>query len=174
LGETVEDCISLRSGFSLLASGLLNESVVQGRVKVNTAAMEACAAVYDGAECGDPFPLDCLEDDMLEPLVPLGGVCGTDYECLEGYCTGNAFSADGLCELPRENGAACDDDLQCASGACHFSDDVCFTPGAAGTPCTFGPECASGLCDMTAHECLPEEPEEATCSGFAAPVQPSP
>ncbi len=178
LGETVEDCVSLRSAFSALGSALVNESIVKGRVEVDLGVLEGCAAVYQNAACGDPYPIECTEEAVYKPLVALGEACGNDYECIEGHCTGNAFGGeDGVCELELllEDGEACTDDLECASEACHYLDDVCFTPAAVGAPCRAGSECASGRCDIAgAGECLPEEPEEPTCSGFTLPEAPTP
>jgi MYXO-CTERM domain-containing protein len=98
-------------------------------------------------------------DSFVTPLVPLGGACTQDYECIGGWCQLPASSAtgDGMCVATAAAGQSCAVGSQsCASGlTCDLkgttdsSDDVCVQPGGIGATCTDSAMCQSGNCSSS-------------------------
>src|SRR5690606_17179211 len=83
-----------------------------------------------------------------------------NYECIDGVCAegecvelaGDGESCataicdvrstfcneDDVCELRRENGETCSNDIECQSGVCNTDDGICVAPGAA--ECSYVPK----------------------------------
>lgn len=131
-----------------------------------------------GAPCApagnDPLcapGLFCIAFACAAPR-PVGAPCALGDTCAAGsYCEGiecdgnqgQCAGMTGACTASREGGAACVDDLQCASGHCigQFKDQAqpgtCGPPSPIGGPCTPDRvDCQLTLeCDAATRACIP-------------------
>ena len=90
------------------------------------------------------------------PLVTVGGPCGHDWECVDGWCDHPAMtSGDGICRALVGEGQDCTVD-HCAKGtSCHGATKTCVALHAVGETCSSAAMCASGVCDGTTGTCGP-------------------
>lgn len=85
--------------------------------------------------------------DYLEPLVPAGGLCGIDGDCVEGTCVGATPNQDGTCTLLAAEGASCVS-AACGEGLfCDPGSKACVVVKEDGATCNLNGECATGGCN---------------------------
>jgi hypothetical protein len=112
----------------------------------------------DAAACGT---FACRAGRCLEACAEVSD-CDSGYVCEAGDCARAPLT---------ENGESCEDDDECASGACCEDErgatcaDECSNTGQA---CEAGDECTSGVC------CRSTDEESGTCSDEACPEPPAP
>lgn len=130
--------------YALLVAGVVASEEL-GRVRYDAKGMAGCVAELEQSTCATIDLSRCREG--LVPLVPLGGVCGDNYECVEGNCIGGAGAdIEGTCGPPLADGTPCGSDFDCQSGHCDAISGACATQGAAGAACSRDDECESGWC----------------------------
>ncbi len=162
--ESEEACRTTGAAYGPALTRGISESIEAGRVSYDAAAAGRCIDSMRAASCTEyqtGSRTGC--DDVLEPLVPVGGACLESSECIAGYCDGTDESVEppvlGVCEARRENGAECIQDNQCTSDFCDYDLGTCSALHADGEPCSYDDDCASdycndeGTCGQPATEC---------------------
>lgn len=110
------DCVSgiiptLEDTFVGRAQG----AIANGTVIYHGELVENCVSALEGTGCGT----EALEDgctDVFEGTVALGGDCGWDEECIEGYCSMTDGTCPGTCAARVAAGAACSEAAACPAG----------------------------------------------------------
>jgi hypothetical protein len=112
--------------------GGVRASMEKNRARYNGDKMATCLAYIRSATCDDLnrtyhfTGIGC--DPWVEPLVPVGGACGQEHECIEGTCDKSAAPSggDGVCRPLPTAGQACAG-LRCAKGTeCDGSTKTCM------------------------------------------------
>jgi hypothetical protein len=168
-------------GFKNSLDGLKG-AIGAGRVAYHGDRLADCLSYIRGASCGqlnttDHFSgLDC--QPYLEPLVPPGGACGGDAECIDGRCEKNGNESGlGLCQaLPRQ-GESCVG-VRCARGfLCDGESHQCQMAVAIGQTCSGDLQCGSGNCPdvgSATRTCAPPTADKcfyaSACSYGRAPL----
>mgnify|MGYP001054917462 CR=1 FL=1 len=139
---------------------------------------------YLPGECFSPQPLgaSCLEDAWCESglciegacsapnCAPQEGMCWSDDECCQGFCTFSAESLynPGVCQPLQPLESLCEGDAWCESGSC--IDGLCKPSGCQvfGGDCHAGSDCCSGLCTYSAQgeqcgTCIEEQAQGMPC-----------
>jgi hypothetical protein len=139
------------------------QALAAGRISVDDTQIAACAASIDPSSCDYFAPSDaCLH--AAAPLVPLGGSCDADFECIGGACgcarvcvpestqcavpcADGQVCLSGACVERGAEGAACKDsflNLDCSAGLlCRHQ--FCVAPPAVGQPCAVDTQIGSGI-----------------------------
>ncbi|MDQ3033679.1 MAG: hypothetical protein M3Y87_14770 [Myxococcota bacterium] len=150
--ETMAECTEiLRQRFT--GQGIAG-SVAAERAAYDQSAARACLDTIGATTCGE-YRGGIVEiasisgacRDALTPLVPEGGLCTQDYECVTGRCETGGIG-DGLCERIPAEGEPCS--FRCAAGlycAGPAAMSVCASLQGEGATCAGGYQCASGRCD---------------------------
>lgn len=168
--ENAEDCSNrivelLRTNRYVYSSQYMNSGVTQlflylglgfgaGRVEVDAAAVDACAADIEGRACNPATP-DSAEYCVPTPPIDYGDACDArtilvgqqqlgeactqdvQVECAEGL-TCIEYGETGVCIEALAEGDSCFTDYQCPYDlVCDFTDGTCATPSGFGEPCTF-------------------------------------
>ena len=117
-----EGCVALFVAASVTAIDEIGESIEGGRVAYDARRFRDCVEASKAQSCDDVIanrsPEPC--ESFLTALIPLGGYCEFDIDCIDGYCSDSACVADLADDEP------CDEDTQCASAYC--SDDGTCQP----------------------------------------------
>ena len=135
----------LTNPVSLLPCDRFESSIAAGRVAfdgTNAAACVALARSLLSCEGTSSMVKGTVCDNVLTPLVPLGGVCRSFYittigqECQSGaYCKEDPnLACTGVCTARAPVGAACElfADVRCVDGAtCDSASKKCVTSPAA-------------------------------------------
>jgi hypothetical protein len=145
--ETQEDCVEiLRRRYT--GQGIAG-SVGAERAAYDEGAARACLESIRSTTCGeyrggivDIASISGACRDALTPLVPEGGLCTQDYECVTTRCETGGIG-DGTCERVPAAGEPCS--FRCAPGL-YCADDLCAPLQADGSPCAGPHECASTRC----------------------------
>lgn len=174
------------------AEGLLvlARSINEGRVEVNSSAVQECADATENQACNAPIETDalgrctpsatpnsnpCDPNEMFRGRQEVGEECDGPWECKDGLrCVD--FGISGVCGLRAREGENCFADDECAEGlVCDWAAGTCAEGALSGESCAFadpnfplpGTEtirCAAGLnCDPVTNVCL---------GGFCAPGSP--
>jgi uncharacterized protein (TIGR03382 family) len=134
----------------------------QGRARYEQTKVDRCLDTIRNSTCGELNMTNHLTGvpncgSFVTPLVPPGGKCGNDYECIDSWCKHEEGSlGDGVCTLGHVAGETCAAD-HCGSGlSCDpkgtdqdHSDDVCVEPRDNGATCSDPYECKSGICNSS-------------------------
>jgi hypothetical protein len=92
-------------------------------------------------------------ESFVTPLVPVGGNCTNDYECVDGWCkppTGSD-TGEGTCAALAQAGGSCTENKNCAPGlSCYLNSSdppvgVCLQGGgssATGEMCFYSSGCS--------------------------------
>jgi hypothetical protein len=147
------------------------KALAAGRIRVDDAGVSACFASMDPNACDSVAPADvCFH--AVTPLVPLGGKCDANFECIGGVCgceqvcvasisacaapcADGEVCRQGACVTRGGEGAACNDEwfnFDCSEGLL-CRGQICIAPPAIGQPCAVdrqggqisfivGPSCA--------------------------------
>jgi hypothetical protein len=156
LSSSEEECNQVFVGLlGTLLLPVLEDGVEQGRLIYHGDRIGDCIDALDAMSCddfnsalsGSGFT-GC--DDPFEPLVDVDGECGTDADCISGYCSGDSTDLEGnftygVCAVAPTAGQPCDD-FHCADGAWCDS-GTCAEPQADGAACSSRDSCASGACN---------------------------
>ncbi len=116
--------------------------------------------------------LFCNRDNRCSQLIPEGGPCDDDNECVYGSaCIGPSEFMSGTCRPAPALGEECPY-LRCAEIGAVCRDGLCVPLGLAGSPCTTAKECSPFLlCNRDSQRCeeVPSlgEPCSTICAGEA-------
>ena len=156
-------------------------AVASDRVRLDDAAVEACAAALAADDCGavedlclplSRFFVGTLEDgdacgtafDCQNVCVFTGGVCGVCAACASNFqCDDGEVCDAGICRAPLAAGETC------VSGADQCGNDLvcdgqrCVARHAAGEPCDDG-VCVDGLVCGPAATCAPPAEDGVACT----------
>ena len=166
------------------AAGLLTLALAinEGRVDVNTTAVNKCADATSDRACNAPLvsggPVGrctptatevevnpCDPNEMFRGKQAVGEECQGPWECKEGLRCAD-FGITGVCALRARENETCFSDAECADGlVCGFDEGTCQKGAKSGEACAYadpanpipGTElvrCADGLtCDPVAFVC---------------------
>ncbi len=148
-GNTEDECRTNMAALLTLAVPEITESESQGRSRYSPAGAATCIQ-QARASCVD-IGQACT--DIIVPLVPTGGACSADSECVDQPCIGETGDADGACGPLQPLGAPCGGGDDCASGRCYGS--TCGNQLPDGQACQEDNVCVSQYCDFEAGECAP-------------------
>ena len=115
-----EGCIAIFVVASFESFTELGESIEAERIAYDELLLRDCVEASKVMSCDDVIANrhDASCNAYLTPLVPLGGFCTLDGDCIDGFCSDSecvpAFAVDDRCGV----------DSQCASFYCS-DDDVC-------------------------------------------------
>ena len=175
-GKTMSTCVSNYQAFGTLFVPSLNSSIAKGRVKYDGVKMAACLDAFNAQSCdtwknpGMASPTDATAcDGALTPLVPAGGACQQDGDCITGTCDGGDSGTvtgtpmDGTCApmstmpAPVATGASCASAPCASTDYCDSTTVTCQKVKAAGESCdpssSTSDSCASGNCNTTTGKC---------------------
>lgn len=151
-GQSVETCRSkTASGFDG-EFARVRASEKKGRSRFLPARVDACIASITGASCDalnvtDHFSGVTGCGGFVEPLVPPGGQCSDEAECINGRCEIPDNKPVGICVALATSTQACLVSDDCARNLlCHEATMTCFVPKPAGEVCALGRDCASFNC----------------------------
>jgi MYXO-CTERM domain-containing protein len=156
-GTSEPDCeVKTKNGYANDISGI-QASEMAGRSMYNGDKLAACLATIRASTCAMLNTTNHLTgvpgcDSFVTPMVQVGGACGNDYECVQGWCKPNQMmsGADGTCTVPT-NGEPCTSDGRCAPRfQCDSSTNTCLALGAVADACTSDTQCQSGVCGAAA------------------------
>jgi MYXO-CTERM domain-containing protein len=131
-----------------------------GRSKYDQAQVDACLGAIRAATCETLTGIRSLaglpacDSTFVTPLVPSGGKCQNDFECIGGVCQKPDGSFDGVCVAGNAAGAACAGSNRCGQDlicdgrgtSMDATDDVCVAPQDNGATCVDGFDCKSRNC----------------------------
>jgi hypothetical protein len=149
----------------------VKQSEQAGRSAYDGDKLEACLATVRSSSCDALRTTNHLRgvpgcDSFVQPKVQMGGVCGHDWECVQGWCKPMmSGSSDGTCQVPQD-GDDCigDSHDECAPGfACDAATTKCHALGAQGAACASNTDCQSGNCNAAAGQVGSCDPPAGTC-----------
>lgn len=163
-----DKCVDLVHSSLVTSERILLESIRVGRVKLDSAKLDACIKLYEAAkgDCGKS-PMRKAVTDACKASVLFTGqqaanaVCYLDVDCAAGNtCWGLTGGAPGVCRAKAAEGQACrsnaecPDTASCAPVATHDSWCASSDRQASGQFCASDSQCAAGLfCDTNAQQC---------------------
>jgi len=175
-GKTMSTCVSNYQTLNALFAPSLKSSIAKGRVKYDGVKMAACLDAFAAESCdtwknpGMGAPTDVAAcDGAFTPLVPAGGACQQDGDCITGACDGaddgtvSGTPKDGTCAAmsmpaPVATGASCASAKCGPNDYCDSATVTCQKVKAAGEVCddpssSTSDSCASGNCNTTTGKC---------------------
>jgi hypothetical protein len=155
-GNSEDECRTNYSALITLVVPSITESEGQGRLRYDPGVVARCLQAL-GTSCEG---VEILCDSLGEPLVPIGGACRQDGECIDSVCIGETSDADGVCGLPLSVGESCMDDGECVSDRCQ---GTCAELANNGEHCVTDSDCVSEYCDSSSYQCA-DAPYASMCS----------
>jgi hypothetical protein len=169
-GTTEAECETLTADDFRKHLNGMQASENAGRSKFDQKAVDDCLSALRAAECSELTMIRSLSglpacnSTFATPLVPVGGKCGQDYECIDSVCQKEPMAWEGVCAVGASAGASCAtdhcaQDLSCNSrGTDDASDNVCVAEQEVGGACVDNFDCKSRVCaaasDATAKTCM--------------------
>jgi len=130
---------------------MMAEAEAAGRAEFDDAAFAACLDAMEAQPCGEfatGGSVGC--DNFIIGKVDTGSACTQSFECTSKKCEVASGAAMGTCvdPAPAAEGAACDDDDDCAEGLyCEITGtDVCAKKKADSEACTNNAQCVNNAC----------------------------
>jgi hypothetical protein len=144
-------------------SGSLQPYLDDGTVILGDApSLAACRSFIQAASC-ESLELDDLEacDTIFIGTIALGEDCDDEAQCEgDAYCDTSGGGSCGTCAAQKNDGAACDENVECLNGLCSFDvggNGTCRAFGAVGDDCASTDDCAGTLrCDPASSQCALE------------------
>jgi len=160
-GTTEAECESKTATSYQNQIATISASEEKGRAIYQPQLLMACLTTIRTSSCTELSTTNHVAgvagcESFATPLVMVGGACGHDWECVDGWCEHPAMtSGDGTCRALVGEGQDCTTD-HCAKGtACSGATKTCVASHAAGAPCSSAATCASGVCDVASGTCGP-------------------
>jgi hypothetical protein len=149
------ECADVFGVFAALAVAQIVDAENAGRLRYDPEAAGECFEQAKAASCTEYKDLENSEACSfgIIPLVPEGGGCTDNNECITGRCVGEDDGAEppvlGACNAARGEGATCDTDSDCDSERCQYVDgeSTCAAKLGAGSACSGASDCESGVCE---------------------------
>jgi hypothetical protein len=145
IGHDVASCITALPNYATFLLGDFADSVAKGRASYDAEKMGKCLAALDKQSCAQlKSPLEGVDvgdvcEDVLQPKVAVGSPCSEYWDCVGGWCEGDAGGLMDRCTALKADGAECDESPECASGSCHDGTCVKHEP-EGGNLCKLGME----------------------------------
>ena len=178
-GTSEQDCITQTTTSYQNQLSTLQLSVNQKRASYQSSKLDACLMTISDSDCAT---LDVTNhvagipgcESFTTPLVPVGGACSQDYECINGWCNVPTSSSygDGVCAafLPAGQSCAAAGGPSCGPNAvCDVegtlsdsSDDLCAAVSAIGGSCADDLQCTSLNCSTSGGSAM-------TCAAATTP-----
>jgi hypothetical protein len=130
IGKDLASCEATLGGYSTFLLADLKASVVEGRAVYHGDRMASCLAAIEAESCDrlkmPPGGLDptTMCNAAIEPKVPAGGSCSEYWDCIDGWCAGDAGGLKDTCIARKANEDPCDESPECRSGSCE--EHVCL------------------------------------------------
>jgi hypothetical protein len=126
----------------------LRSSLEHGRAAYHADKLEACLAFIRGATCAELNRTNHFSgitgcEPWVEALVPPGGGCDNDIECIDGFCDTKLPGGPSCHQLPHA-GEPCVQD-RCARNLLCDGSKTCVAQPAERVMCVAG-ECDGGPC----------------------------
>jgi hypothetical protein len=178
-GSDVASCeTATADNYKTVLSGL-QASVDAKRASYQSAKLDACLEKIQSSDCATLNVTNHLIgipgcESFTTPLVPVGGACAADYECVNGWCNVPSSSTNGLgtCaaflaagqSCAAAGGASCGPNAVCdVEGTPNDStDDLCAAVSDIGGTCADDLQCTSLNCSSSGGSGM-------TCAAATAP-----
>jgi hypothetical protein len=165
-GTSEQDCITQTTDSYKNQLSALQFSIDQKRASYQSSKLDACLMTIQTSDCAT---LDVTNhvagipgcESFTTPLVPLGGACSQDYECINGWCnvpTGST-NGEGACasfvgagqSCAAAGGPSCGPNAVCdVEGTPNdSSDDLCAAVSDIGGSCADDLQCTSLNCSSS-------------------------
>jgi hypothetical protein len=151
-GTTESSCeIKTADGFKKNLDGLKG-SINKGRVRYHGDLMADCLVLIRSSSCEQLNRTNHFSGigcpAYVEALVAPGGACGSDAECIDGFCEKAMGAAEGTCRALPKQGESCVG-IRCAKGFVCNGDTKQCEPEVAGRPgppnqCFYSSACSYG------------------------------
>jgi hypothetical protein len=178
-GTSEEDCITQTTSSYQNQLSTLQFSVNQKRATYQSSKLDACLMTISNSDCAT---LDVTNhvagipgcESFTTPLVPVGGACSQDYECINGWCNVPASSTngDGTCaafvaagqSCAVAGGPSCGPNAVCDVEGTPYdsSDDLCAAVSDIGGSCADDLQCTSLNCSTSGGSAM-------TCAAATTP-----
>ena len=165
-------CCAAQPGTSIKeeCSKIVSAALLSGAVKLDAAAVRACAVAQERAlegcawvgQAGPPLPPSCA--NLFKGSAKAGALCRSSLECADGQtCLGGGPTAAGRCGPPKRDGQACLGSIDALATYTRDYDDprhpecagfcghrLCEPRRTAGVGCFLARHCGQGQhCDGT-------------------------
>ncbi len=164
-GTDVPSCESATKQNYVNVLSAVQASVDQKRATYDSSKLDTCLATIQSSDCATLDTTNHIEgikgcEAFTSPLVPIGGACSQDYECINGWCnvpagsnngqgTCTGFSGTGQ-SCAAGGGPSCGPNAVCDPlGTTDSSDDVCEPVSDIGGACTDDVQCTSLTCSSS-------------------------
>lgn len=154
---TEADCeIHTRNDYTSFLNSV-QASLNAGRSRYERSKVDACLTTIRTSTCAMLNVTNHISGvpgckDVTTPLVPAGGACTHDFECIVGVCVIPSGLAEGTCGPGVAAGQSCVE-ATCAPGltcdpkdGASATDDICALPQANGASCDDPYQCESFNC----------------------------
>lgn len=161
-GADVTSCeVDSKSNYVNVLQGV-QASIDQKRATYDSSKLDTCLATIMNSDCATLNMTNHIQgvkgcESFTSPLVPIGGGCSQDYECINGWCnvpttsnngqgTCTGFSGTGQ-SCATGGGPSCGPNAVCdLEGTTDSSDDLCEPVSDIGGACTDDLQCQSLNC----------------------------
>jgi len=100
-------------------------------------------------------------------VVPVGGSCLRDTDCMDGLCQRGKSDETGSCAVPATEGGDCAAPARCELGLrCDVTVATCVRPVGEGKPCQSPFECEAGLSCTAEARCEPSRAGSPCVTGI--------
>ncbi len=178
-GTDVASCEAQTTSNYQSQLSVVQASVNQKRATYESSKVDACLATIQSADCATLDMTNHLAgvpgcDSFTTPLVPPGGACSQDYECIGGFCdvpqdttngegTCTAFVATGQ-SCAAAGGPSCGPNAVCDPEGTldDSSDDLCEPVSAEGGACADDVQCTTLNCTSSGGAGMTCAPPDST------------
>ena len=96
VGTDVQSCQAMLGGYASFLLADIQESIAKGRAVYHGDEMVSCLAGLEAQSCAQykmpsgGLDIDEICEGVLEPKVAAGGACSDWWDCIDGFCEGDA------------------------------------------------------------------------------------
>jgi hypothetical protein len=172
-GTDVATCESMTKQNYQNILNTLQSSVDQKRATYVSSKLDTCLANIQSMDCSALNMTNHLQgvpgcESFTTPLVPVGGACSQDYECIGGWCNvpQNSTNGDGTCDAflgpgqdcTSQGGRSCGPTQVCDA----YNNNLCKPVSDIGGTCADNLQCTSLNCSSSGGSGM-------TCQASTAP-----